>query len=469
MKNSRRNSAISVVHLILTSFVLFAYLAFVGQGALAQGGRAITTPDNKYGEGGTKTTARDPLNRIIKEEWADKSGKVIERTETTYHADKEEKQNSDVVKTVKTWFYRVTSIGRVLRTATTKKIDRAGREKVETLEYDETGSKVIGKTVTTPEGVSRFTLNPATGKLEQVVSPAPATPPATTPVPPSAPVPEPAPSSEGEKTDEVMLVSYPQVELFGGYSYMREDSEPEGFNLNGWNASIAYNINRHVAVRADFSGYYKSEEDQFFSNSLRKHQFLFGLQGSIRPNERVRVFLRPLFGLAHVHTKTDIAGLTSPITFSDTAFAMALGGGLDINVSRRFFIRPFQLDYLFTHFGNSWQHNFRASSGIGFRFGTGSDEVEDDNADLGDPSVSSVPQMEAKKCNWERYILGKDTNVTSVKSDKPTIVEVRVTNLAGSGGFEYHCLKDRGTALITYKYTDANGGNQEGKLRVFCN
>ncbi len=90
------------------------------------------------------------------------------------------------------------------------------------------------------------------------------------------------------------------------------------------------------------------------------------------------------------------------------------------------------------------------------------------DSDSRDPYISTVPQKEAKKCEWVRENLGKDTNVTSVKSDKPTVVEVRVANLAGSGGFEYHCLQTRGTALVTYKYTDANGGNQEGKLRVFC-
>ncbi len=179
-------------------------------------------------------------------------------------------------------------------------------------------------------------------------------------------------------TDEVMLVSYPQVELFGGFSYMREDSEPQGFNLNGWNASVAYNINRHVAVRADFSGYYKSEKDQFFSNSLRKHQLLFGPQFSVRPNERVRVFLRPLFGLAHVHTEIDSPGLTSPATFSDTAFAMALGGGLDVRVNNRLMVRLGQVDYLPTFFGNTRQDNFRFSTGVVFTFGGGNGNVNND-------------------------------------------------------------------------------------------
>jgi hypothetical protein len=69
----------------------------------------------------------------------------------------------------------------------------------------------------------------------------------------------------------------------------------------------------------------------------------------------------------------------------------------------------------------------------------------------------------------KRNDLGRDTNVTDVKSDKPTIVEVRPANLSGGGGFEYHCLQSRGTALITYKYTDSDGNEKEGKLRVFCN
>ena len=387
MKSGSRNFVITVVQVVLISFILFACLAFIGERALAQGGRPNTTPDNRYGEGGTKTTTVDARGRVIKEEWKDKSGKVIEQMETRYV-----EYERNTYKETKTMYYRVTSTGTVLRTVTTKDVN----ENLETLDYDDTGKVVIEKRVRNYGVVTRFKLNPATGKLEEVVSKAspssvPASPPVTTPAPSTEPAPERPPSSEGGGTDEVMLVSYPQVELFGGFSYMREDSEPEGFNLNGWNASIAYNINRHVAVRADFSGYYKSEEDQFFSSSLRKHQFLFGPQFSVRPNKSVRVFLRPLFGFAHVRRETDFSGLPSPVTFSDTAFAMALGGGLDINVSKRVFIRAFQLDYLPTHFGDGWQHNFRASTGIGFRFGTGSDDVGDDDSDSRDPSVSAVP------------------------------------------------------------------------------
>jgi hypothetical protein len=87
----------------------------------------------------------------------------------------------------------------------------------------------------------------------------------------------------------------------------------------------------------------------------------------------------------------------------------------------------------------------------------------------GQPVSETVPQDgNAKKCVWNRYSLGKDTNVTSIVSDHPTIVEVQVDNFAAGGGFKYHCLKGRGTALITYKYTNVDG-NQEGKLRVICN
>ena len=60
------------------------------------------------------------------------------------------------------------------------------------------------------------------------------------------------------------------------------------------------------------------------------------------------------------------------ITQSDTAFAMAFGGGIDANVSKQFSVRVGQVDYLYTAHGSSMhQNNIRASAGIVFRFGSG--------------------------------------------------------------------------------------------------
>lgn len=48
---------------------------------------------------------------------------------------------------------------------------------------------------------------------------------------------------------------------------------------------------------------------------------------------------------------------------------MALGGGIDIKIHRRFAIRAFQSDYLLTRFFNGNQHNFRLSAGFVWRIG----------------------------------------------------------------------------------------------------
>jgi outer membrane immunogenic protein len=53
------------------------------------------------------------------------------------------------------------------------------------------------------------------------------------------------------------------------------------------------------------------------------------------------------------------------------SFAMALGGGLDLNVSRHIAIRAFQADWLYTQSPNGTnnrQNNLRITAGIVFRF-----------------------------------------------------------------------------------------------------
>jgi hypothetical protein len=49
---------------------------------------------------------------------------------------------------------------------------------------------------------------------------------------------------------------------------------------------------------------------------------------------------------------------------SETGFAGAFGGGLDIRASERIDIRAFQFDYNPTRLDGSTQHNFRVGVGI---------------------------------------------------------------------------------------------------------
>lgn len=165
-------------------------------------------------------------------------------------------------------------------------------------------------------------------------------------------------------------VEYPRAEVFGGYSYFK--ANPEGFNLNGWNASVTGNITSYFGIEGDFSGHYGKPKTNGFiipGVDINAHSFMAGPKLSYR-NDYVTPFAHFLIGLNRAGTND------SGIAVSDIALATVIGGGLDINVSEHIAIRPFQADYLMTRFEvygpdgiSDRQNNFRFSAGIVFKFG----------------------------------------------------------------------------------------------------
>jgi hypothetical protein len=140
-------------------------------------------------------------------------------------------------------------------------------------------------------------------------------------------------------------------EVFGGYSYLRIDSAPSA-NLNGWELAGQYKVTDWLGAVGDFDGHYGSPDG--FSSSL--HTFLFGPQVSWPA--RVSPFGHILFGGAHINSDG----------FTDTSFAMAIGGGIDARLVHGIYWRVIQGDYLPTRFGGVWQDNTRFSTGVVFRF-----------------------------------------------------------------------------------------------------
>lgn len=143
------------------------------------------------------------------------------------------------------------------------------------------------------------------------------------------------------------------LEVYGGYSYLRLDTQPGKVNLNGWEASAAVRAFPWVRLRADFSGDYGSP----FGPTTSVHTYLFGPELAL-PAPVFSPFVHVLIGGATI--KTDGA--------SDTAFATAIGGGLDTKIAPMLSWRIVQLDYLASRFGGSTQNNLRLSTGIVFRF-----------------------------------------------------------------------------------------------------
>jgi hypothetical protein len=67
--------------------------------------------------------------------------------------------------------------------------------------------------------------------------------------------------------------------------------------------------------------------------------------------------------------------ITAKVSASQTDFAMATGGGVDVRISKRFTFRPIAVDYLYTTFPSlvtgkgSSQNGLHATIGFAFTFG----------------------------------------------------------------------------------------------------
>jgi hypothetical protein len=154
------------------------------------------------------------------------------------------------------------------------------------------------------------------------------------------------------------------AEVFGGYTYFRANVL-EGANLDGWNVSATGRINDWLGIVGDFGGQYGSPNAFVFGPARNLdtsvHSFLFGPR--LYANySGISPYVHALFGAARSSAVTPIG------TVSDAAFAMALGGGVDLKMNRSFAIRLFQVDYFPTRFFEDRQDNARISTGIVLRF-----------------------------------------------------------------------------------------------------
>jgi hypothetical protein len=161
----------------------------------------------------------------------------------------------------------------------------------------------------------------------------------------------------------------PKLDVFVGYSYVRDKpstSGVNGFNLHGGSASVAYNANNWLSGVADFGGYHAnnilgSGVDGTIST------YLFGPRFSYRRHERFTPFAQTLFGVAHASGNGFVVSGTS------NAFAASFGGGVDVKLFHRLSFRPAQVEYLLTRFpetttSRETQNNLRVSTGFVFHF-----------------------------------------------------------------------------------------------------
>jgi hypothetical protein len=152
-----------------------------------------------------------------------------------------------------------------------------------------------------------------------------------------------------------------EISVFGGYSYLNDVFSSK----HGWNASLAGNVTRHVALVADFSGHYGPES--WFQSANRNYSFLFGPRYVYTIGKRWTPFAHALIG--NFWETQNIGGSPAVPSGSTSTnwLALDLGGGVDIRMSSRISVRALQLDIVRISNGNSHDHYGRVSFGAVFR------------------------------------------------------------------------------------------------------
>ena len=182
---------------------------------------------------------------------------------------------------------------------------------------------------------------------------------------------------------------FPKVETSPGFMYIRTvpPGNAQSVNCAGAGGTIAYNMTSMLGIAFDgggckIFGFFPSGST--ISNKItgKEFTFLFGPRITFRSKSPFQPFLDLGFGAVHVSLSCNSNTSCSGASYGKTAFGLAVGGGFDIKINKKFSIRPVQAEYLYTRFGNSCpftvctnnnnQNSFRLKSGIVMSWGGGS-------------------------------------------------------------------------------------------------
>jgi opacity protein-like surface antigen len=205
----------------------------------------------------------------------------------------------------------------------------------------------------------------------------------------------------------------PRFELFAGYQLFRASPSSRVsiafdpinvFGTNGGSGAFQVNVNSYIGLVSEF-GATRSGAIALGNSAVALNQtqlsYLFGPRMFVHASTRITPFAELLVGAVHNSRTFDVpnpgisagAPMSPGVTadpganstrFHNTqnAFAAEIGAGLDVNVTPRVAVRPFQVDYVGTHLGlvtvpgvppgigdSHWQMNWKYSAGINFHFG----------------------------------------------------------------------------------------------------
>ncbi|MDQ1708175.1 MAG: hypothetical protein QOJ88_1386 [Pyrinomonadaceae bacterium] len=152
-------------------------------------------------------------------------------------------------------------------------------------------------------------------------------------------------------------------------STRRVDFVSERVPYNGVSGEVVANVTSHVGLVTNFAATFANTDfldsltGQRFHARLSRYTLLFGPRYNWRNSSPLIPYAHALFGLARYQAKFRNNDFTCPDT-SQTAFAMALGAGLDIRASKHIDIRAGQVDYLPVFFSQKREDGLRFTAGV---------------------------------------------------------------------------------------------------------
>jgi outer membrane protein OmpA-like peptidoglycan-associated protein len=188
------------------------------------------------------------------------------------------------------------------------------------------------------------------------------------------------------------------VEISVDYSYFRFNpslTQLRNRSYNGGGGSFNFNLTEHFGIKAEFMGYGSTSWTTTFANPIvtpsgtipagtfqtqgNMFTYLFGPTYTVRTS-RVNYFGEILFGgsntngYANLIKSIDAGGGTISASGAQHPFTMAIGGGVDIRITKSIAFRPVEIDYVLTRYSNPLtsvnnQNHFRYLAGLVFRFG----------------------------------------------------------------------------------------------------
>lgn len=150
----------------------------------------------------------------------------------------------------------------------------------------------------------------------------------------------------------VLTAQSHQLDLATGYNFQDSD-QGEGIrkNLNGWYASLQYDLSEMVSVTVEVDSYYGSLQGR----SLRQQNYIAGPQLTFRS---ARARWRPFVTIQAGDQRSSLAGAVTH------AFDLQIGAGLETKLNQRVSLQLTPAEYNLAIQSGTATHSVSASLGV---------------------------------------------------------------------------------------------------------